>query len=128
MSWFKSINWNVVALMWRAMLAADKAAVRLWALVLGLPPVTFIVIWVIYLIQKPWPGGHESDQIKYLFFICLSLISLIAVGFVFLTSTKLDASGPGGFHLGVGAAPRPAEIPPDTIVTTSQTVEKKHVG
>jgi hypothetical protein len=126
MSWFRKINWNVFAVIWKAMLAADKS-VRLWALILALPFITLIVVWVIYLVASHWHGGHEGEQIHDLFIIAESLIGLLAIGFVFLTATNLSASGPGGFKFGVGSTPDPQDLPPNTTITATQTVEKKDV-
>lgn len=127
MSWFKfpKMNWNVVQLIWTAMLSANPS-VKLWALILGLPPVTGILIWVIYTIQRPWRGGHEADQIHNLFIIAESLIGIIAIGFVTLAAVKFGATGPGGFGLSIDGA-TPSDPNTRTIETVSRTTEKSDI-
>jgi hypothetical protein len=121
LSWFNRVNF--FAIIWRAMLAADRS-IKLWAVVLSMPFITSIIIWIIYMIQRHWDGKHEAEQLKYLFYLCLALIILLGICYTFLTTTKLDARGPGGFQVGI--SPDDTEkLSPGTSVTTTQIVEKK---
>lgn len=98
---------------WRAMMAAGS--LRLWAIILGAPPLTVFAVWLTYRVTDTgWPETLRELQLTILgnaLYITLGLIAIIVVA---LSLVTVRATLPGGASLSIGG-----ESP--TVITTTTT-------
>lgn len=83
----------MIARIWRA--AFRQGSLRLWAIILGAPPLCGMIGWLIYLIRYGWPVTLAEKQLSALFYICLGLLAIVAVIVVALATVKVRATIPG---------------------------------
>lgn len=84
----------MIARIWTAAFAQGN--LRLWAIILGAPPLCGILVWVIYLIRYGWPVDRAQQQLSALFYISLGLLALVGVIVAALAMVKVRATVPGG--------------------------------
>ncbi len=79
----------------RAMVAA--APVRLWAMILGAPPLTALACWFTWIVWKgPWPVERAQQQLDIIGWALWGALALIGVIVISLASVKVKAAAPGG--------------------------------
>lgn len=83
----------MIGRIWSAAFA--QGSLRLWAIILGAPPLCGILAWVIYLIRYGWPVERSQQQLSALFYIALGLLALVAVIVTALATVKVKATIPG---------------------------------
>lgn len=83
----------MIGRIWSAAFAQGN--LRLWAIILGAPPLCAILVWVVYLIRYGWPVTRAQQQLSALFYIALGLLALIAVIVTALATVKVRATIPG---------------------------------
>lgn len=83
----------MIGRIWTAAFAQGN--LRLWAIILGAPPLCGILVWVVYLIRYGWPVTRAQQQLSALFYIALGLLALIAVIVTALATVKVRATIPG---------------------------------
>lgn len=89
---------ELVARAWRGLITAAPA--RVWAIILGAPPLTAVVVWLSNIVWRgPWRPEMQAKQLDILGWALQEVIVLLAVIIVALAAVKLKANAPGGASL-----------------------------
>ena len=85
----------MIGRIWTACFA--QGSLRLWAIVLGAPPLCLAVGWVIRILEKlaTAPEPVRPDVVKYIAFMGYGILATVAVIVVALATVKVRATIPG---------------------------------
>ena len=84
----------MIARIWTAAFAQGN--LRLWAIILGAPPLCLGAAWVIRILEKLATSGNVNPAIaSYIAFMGYGIIALVAVIVVALATVKVRATIPG---------------------------------
>ncbi len=105
---------HMVGRIWRA--AIQAAPVRVWAIILGAPPLTLFASWLTRIVWKgPWPIAAAPQQLQILGWALWGVLGLLAVIVVALAAVKVRATGVGGTAVEIGGG---GDAPPTSTTET----------
>lgn len=85
---------RAIARIWAAAFAQGN--LRLWAIILGAPPFTLIVAWVIRILEKLATAENVDPAIaRYIAFTGYGVLAIVAIIVVALATVKVRATIPG---------------------------------
>lgn len=84
----------MIGRIWTA--AFKQGSLRLWAIILGAPPLCGMLVWLVWLIRYGWPVERAQQQLTILGFALYGLILLVGVIVVSLATVKVKATTPAG--------------------------------
>lgn len=79
---------------WRA--AFTVGNLRLWAIILGAPPLCAFAVWLVWLVRYGWPADHAEQQLTILGGALFGTLFLVAIIVVALATVKVRATTPAG--------------------------------
>lgn len=83
-----------LARLWRALFR--QGSLRLWAIILGAPPLCGMAVWQIYLIRYGWPEDRAQQQLSILGYALFGTLVIVAIIVIALATVKVRATIPGG--------------------------------
>jgi hypothetical protein len=89
----------MIARIWTAAFAQGN--LRLWAIILGAPPLCGIVVWVIAILEKlaTAPDPVREALVNHIADLGKMIVLLVGVIVVALAAVKVEATMPGGSSL-----------------------------